>query len=439
VTSTDADPSVGLLHAVAIEVGLIVGGALFSLTGVAVQFTGPGVVVAFTVAFGIAILGLVPTAMLGAAFPTTGGNYRYPAHFVSRPLAFLSAWGLGVSMFAGGLPLYALTAGQYVDSLVPVSPTLVGVVLLTLFFGVNLLGVEPAASAQLVMFVGLVAALGAFVVLGVPNVDPANLRPLFPGGAVGVVTAAGILYFVCLGANFVVDIGGDVRDATITIPKSFAISVPLVLAIYASIGIVAVGVAGDAMAGATLAVAAEQFLSPGFQSLFVVGGALFAIVTSINAVYIITPRYLEVLADDGLFPAALAARNDRFGTPHWGLLVVYVLSVAALLSPLPIAELGTLLGFGGAFLVVPVMLAAIHVVRDDDQNVTPPGGLSPRLVAGMAALAIPLNLLLLTLLAANSPTVFAGWLGLLAVGAAVYVVRTRNRTQTPTALQSDTP
>jgi APA family basic amino acid/polyamine antiporter len=162
-------------------------------------------------------------------------------------------------------------------------------------------------------------------------------------------------------------------------------------------------------------------------------------VTSINAVYIITPRYLEVLADDGLFPAALAARNDRFGTPHWGLLVVYVLSVAALLSPLPIAELGTLLGFGGAFLVVPVMLAAIHVVRDDDQNVTPPGGLSPRLVAGMAALAIPLNLLLLTLLAANSPTVFAGWLGLLAVGAAVYVVRTRNRTQTPTALQSDTP
>ena len=436
--STDAAPSVGLLQAVAIEVGLIVGGALFSLTGVAVGLTGPGVVVAFTLAFGIAILGLVPTATLGAAFPTTGGNYRYPARFVSRPLAFLSAWGLGVSMFAGGLPLYALTAGQYVDSLVPTSPTLVGFLLLTLFFGVNLVGLEPAASAQFAMFVGLVAALGAFVLLGVPNVDPGNLRPLFPSGAVGVVTAAGVLYFVCLGANFVVDIGGEIRDATVTIPKSFAVSVPLVLAIYASIGLVAVGVAGDAMANATLAVAAERFLSPGLQSLFVVGGALFAIVTSINAVYIITPKYLEVLADDGLFPDVLARRNARFDTPHWGLVVVYALSVAALVSPLPIAELGTLLGFGGAFLVVPVMLAAIHVVREDDHDVTPPGGLSPRLVAGMAALAIPLNLLLLTLLAANSPTVFAGWLGLLVVGAAVYVLRTRNRTHEPTALQTDT-
>ncbi|WP_255196545.1 APC family permease [Halorarius litoreus] len=432
----DSTPSVGLLHAVAIEVGLIVGGALFSLTGVAVGLTGPGVVVAFAVAFGIAILGLVPTATLGAAFPTTGGNYRYPARFVSRPLAFLSAWGLGVSMFAGGLPLYALTAGQYVDSLLPTNPTLVGFLLLTLFFGVNLLGLEPAASAQLVLFVGLVAALGTFVVLGVPNVDPANLRPLFPGGAVGVVTAAGILYFVCLGANFVVDIGGEIRDATITIPKSFAVSVPLVLVIYASIGLVAVGVAGEAMANATLAVAAEQFLSPSLQSLFVVGGALFAIVTSINAVYIITPKYLEVLADDGLFPAVLATRNDRFDTPHWGLAVVYVLAVAALVSPLPIADLGTLLGFGGAFLVVPVMLAAIAVVRDPAHDLTPPGGLSPRLVAGLAALAVPLNLLLLTLLAANQPTIFAGWLGLLLVGGGVYLSRTRNRTSTPTSLDT---
>ncbi|WP_380692219.1 APC family permease [Salinirubellus salinus] len=428
-----AGDGIGLFQAVSIEVGLIVGGALFSLTGVAVGFAGPGVVLAFGLAFGIAILGLLPTAMLGAAFPTTGGNYRYPATLVSRPLAFLSAIGLGISMFTGGLPLYALTAGQYVDSLVPVSPTLVGFGLLTLFFLVNVVGSEPAATAQVAMFVALVAALGSFVAFGVPAVDPANLSPVFPSGVLGVGIAAGVLYFVCLGANFVVDIGGEVRDATVTIPRSFLLSVPLVLVIYASIGLVAVGSVGaEAMADQTLAVPAEAFLPPAFQSLFVVAGALFAIATSINAVYIITPKYLEVLAEDGLLPAVLAEKNDRFGTAHWGMVAVYVLSAAALVSPLPVADLGTLLGFGGAFLIVPVMLAAIAAVRHRRADVADALPLSPRLVAGMAALAVPLNLLLLALLASQSPQLFGIWLGTLAVAGGYYLLRTRTGGPLPT-------
>lgn len=77
MSATDTGPSLGLLQAVAIEVGPIVGGALFRLTGVAVGRTGPGVVVAFTLAFGIAILGLVPTAMLGAAFRRSALETRY--------------------------------------------------------------------------------------------------------------------------------------------------------------------------------------------------------------------------------------------------------------------------------------------------------------------------------------------------------------------------
>jgi APA family basic amino acid/polyamine antiporter len=329
-------------------------------------------------------------------------------------------------MFTGGLPLYALTAGQYVDSLLPVSPTLVGLALLTLFFAVNVVGIEPAATAQVVLFVGLVAALGSFVVFGVPAVDPANLTPAFPNGALGVGIAAGVLYFVCLGANFVVDIGGEVRDATVTIPRSFLLSVPLVLVIYASIGLVAVGSVGaEAMADQTLAVPAEAFLPPAFQSLFVVAGALFAIATSINAVYIITPKYLEVLADDGLLPGVLAEKNDRFGTAHWGMAVVYLFSTAALVSPLPVADLGTLLGFGGAFLIVPVMLAAIAAVRRRPADVADALPLSPGLVAAIAALAVPLNLLLLALLASQSPRLFAIWLGTLAVAGGYYLLRTR--------------
>ncbi|AGN02397.1 amino acid transporter [Salinarchaeum sp. Harcht-Bsk1] len=432
------DDGISLLQAVTIEVGLIVGGALFSLTGIAAGIAGPSVVLAFAVAFAIAILGLVPTAMLGATFPTTGGNYRYPAALVSRPLAFLSAWGLGISMLTGGLPLYALTAGQYLDAVMPVSPVVVGFAVLTLFFLVNLVGLKPAATLQVALFVGLVAAMGTFVAFGAPTVTTGNLTPAFPNGAIGAVTAAGVLYFVCLGANFVVDIGGEIRDATVTIPQSFAVSVPIVLLLYVSIGLVAVGSVGaDAMAGETLAVPAETFLSGPFLTLFVVGGALFAIATSVNAVYMIAPKYLEVLAEDGLMPTAVSATNDRYDTPHWALTVVYVLSTAALVSPLPIGDLGALLGLGGAFLIVPVMLAAIVAIRTrpgTTDTIPLPGGA----IAGMAVLAVPLNILLLVLLASQSPLIFAAWLASQAVGGAYYLLWTRTTDRATNAPTLDT-
>jgi APA family basic amino acid/polyamine antiporter len=59
--------------------------------------------------------------------------------------------------------------------------------------------------------------------------------------------------------------------------------------------------------------------------------------------------------------------------------------------------------------------------------------LSPRLVAGMAALAVPLNLLLLALLASQSPELFLVWLGTLAVAGGYYLLRTRGGTPLGTA------
>lgn len=426
---TDPSPSgngdVGLLDAVAIEVGLIVGGALFALVGVGVHLAGAGVVISFGIAIGIAVLGLVPTAMLGAAFPTTCGHYRYPARFVSPTLAFLAAWGLGVSMFLGGLPLYALTAGEYVTGLAPISPTGTGLALLSFFFLLNLLGIRPAARVQLLMFVGLVVALGAFIVAGVPRVEAANLAPLFGSGAGGILVGAGVLYFTCLGANFVIDIGGDLRDATVTIPQSFLVSIPLVFVLYVLVAVVAVGTLGvDAMANQTLLVAADRVLSPAFRTVFIICGALFAVATSLNATFILIPRYAEALANDGVFPAVLARTNDRFGTAHWTLLGTFLLSAVVLLAPLPIGDLGRMLAYGGALVVTAVMLAAIQVLRDPppdfDREAFP---VPTRVVYAMAVLAVPLNLLLIGLLAVDAPTLFGAWIGLVAVGLAYHYLR----------------
>ncbi|QLD84320.1 APC family permease [Natronomonas halophila] len=424
-STQQGDGSIGLLDAVAIEVGLIVGGALFALIGVGVGLAGAGVTISFAVAMTIAVLGLVPTAMLGATFPTTCGHYRYPARFVSPTLAFLAAWGLGISMFAGGLPLYALTAGEYLTPFVSMSTTTTGLLILTLFFVLNLFGIRLAARVQLLMFLGLLVALGAFVVQGIPAIETANLTPVFASGTTGILVGAGVLYFTCLGANFVIDLGGDLRDATVTIPQSFLVSIPIVFLLYVSVAVVAVGTVGvDAMTGQTLSVVAQQILSPAFRTVFIVCGALFAVATSLNATFILIPRYAEALSDAGVFPEILGMTNDRFGTAHWTLLGTYVLSAVVLLAPLPFDDLGTMLAFGGAFVVTAVMAAAISVIRRRPPEFDPTAfPLSMRVVYGMALLAVPLNLLLLLLLAVQSTLLFGVWILLLAGGLLYYHLR----------------
>ncbi len=428
--SAGSGDSVGLLQAVAIEVGLIVGAGLFSLTGVATTLAGTAVPLSYVFTFTVVAMSLVPTAALAAARPVTGGNYWYPSRLWSPRIAFLTAWGLSISMFGGGLPVYALSFGRYVDSLVPVDPVFVGVVVLTAFYLVNLAGIDVAASVQLLLFVTLVVSLVVFVVVGAPAVDTANFQPFLSNGVTGLLTGAGVLYFVCLGANFIVDLGEDVQAATVTIPKSLAVSIPLVFVLYVGTALVAVGSVGatgpSSMAGATLSVPAEAALPPALATFFVVGGALFAIATSINAVFIIAPKYMVVLADDGFFPAALAETNDRFGTPHWGLTLVFALSLASLLSPLPVADLGSLLGFGGIVLIVPMMVAAVRFVRrSPERYAATPIPVPATLTVGLAVTAVCANAVLLVLLASQSPLLFAAWAGLTVGGGGVYYLARR--------------
>jgi len=425
MAGADLEGDIGLFEAVAIQIGIVVGAGLFAVTGIAVGEAGPGVAVSYVVAVVAVSLSLVPTAVLGAMYPTVGGNYRYPSRLWSPRVAFLTTWGMAVSVLGGGLPLYGLSFGQYLDSLLAVDPRLAGAAVLTLFFLVNLAGIEPAARVQQLMLGTLAVSLVAFVVVGAPAVDPANLTPAFPNGASGVLVGGALLYFVCMGANFIVDVGGEMRDAALTIPRSFLVSIPLILVVYVLTSVVAVGTVGwRALANQPLSVAAEAALPPALVAVFTVGGALFAIATTVNAVYMIAPKYLLVLAEDGVFPAAFGAVNDRFGTPHWGLSFVYGASMLFLLSPLSIERFSTLMAFGSIVLVMPVMVAAIRLVTDRPAAYADaPLHITPRVLIVVSGMAVAINLALLGLLAIEEPRTFAVWTGFVVLGGVYYLAR----------------
>jgi APA family basic amino acid/polyamine antiporter len=259
--------------------------------------------------------------------------------------------------------MYALTFADYLRVLFPAFDRMtVAVIAMVFFFVINMVGVKTASVLQVIMFFVLLAALFTYIIFGIPAIDPANLAPLFPGGFGAVGLAAGLLFFAYMGANFIIDLGAEIKNGSRNIPLSFAISMPIVIVIYTLIGLVTVGVAPQSVcANQPLSVPAARFLNEPLALFFTVGGGLLALATTINATYMFASRYILVLAEDGMLPRALGAVNRRFGTPHWGLAFMLILSLAFLpMGSDSFKILAITASIGSIILLFPIVISAIR-------------------------------------------------------------------------------
>jgi len=355
--------SLGLLDTVSIEVGAIIGAGIFALTGIAVGICGAAVPIAFLIAAVPMVLALLPIGMLASILPTVGGSFRYPSRILSPFWGFIGVWGIMMGILLGGMPMYALTFADYLRILFPAfDRMLIAAVTLTFFFIINILGVKAASLVQIGMFFILIVALLSYIITGIPAIDPANLTPLFPGGFASVGLAAGMLFFAYMGANFIIDLGAEIKNAGRNIPLSFAISMPIVIVIYTLMGLVTVGTVPLSMcANQPLSVPAGKFMSGPLALFFTVGGGILALATTINATFMFASRYILVFAEDEVFPKILGAVNKRFGTPHWGLLIMFVLSMIFLpVGASSFKILSITASIGSIILFFPILIATMR-------------------------------------------------------------------------------
>jgi len=204
-----------------------------------------------------------------------------------------------------------------------------------------------------------------FIAGGLPRVDPANFVPLFPGGAGGFAVASSLLIFTVLGANAAVELGDEIIEPRRSIPLSFLVSIPVVVAIYVAIGVVAAGLTPwKPGLDSPLTVVAGRFLR-GFPYLFfLLGGGFLAVVTTLNATYLWGTKSLLLVVEDGLLPRGLAAVNRRFGTPHWMLTFIFVVSALSLVAAGSRVETFAIFAsLGGIIIFIPVMGAALRLRR----------------------------------------------------------------------------
>jgi len=348
-----------------IAIGFMIGGGVFVFTGIVFRITGPALPAAYALAVIPVFISMMPLAMLGSAIPTTGASYRYPSRMVSPGLAFVGVWVYAWASFFGQIPLYALGCARYAQTFLPsVSPTLLAAGLVTVFYVVNLLGVRLAAQLQGLLVIILIAALIYYAGSGLARLNPSNFSSGIPNGMSGLALGTALLTFTYFGANGIIELGGEIVNPGKVIPRSFIIAFVTVLLIYVAVAVATVGAVSPDFLKNTeepLLQVCRQVTGPVGVVFFTLGGAILALTTTLNALFIIGTKSLLMIAQDRLLPAKLGLLHQRFGTPHVLLTIVWGLSVLGILSGFSLETLASYAALGGMIIFLPVMVASVRL------------------------------------------------------------------------------
>lgn len=343
----------GLGDLMGIGIGQIIGSGIMALTGICIALTGAGTPLAFLVAAVLVICPNTVLAVLGSAVPATGGMYTYVRDYIGKKTGFFYLALLVAGQLV--LAMFALTFATYMCSLIPqLNETVVAFAILTICFVMNLLGVNIAAKLQNILVIVLLAAMGLFVIFGLPKVDWSvfsGVDAIMPNGLVDFLTGASLLTFATGGAEFLSELGGEMKNPGRDLPRAMIGSTAVVAIIYAFIGVVAVGVLPiDEVAGESLVLVAQEIFPKPVYIFFIVGGGMFAVASTLNATFTWCTKGLLIAAEEGWLPKQAAAVSKR-GTPWVLLTIFYIIGAVPILTGLDIETIA-LLGNGLSLIYV---------------------------------------------------------------------------------------
>ncbi len=352
-----------LLDVFCIATGAMISSGLFVLPGIAFAKAGPAVVLAYLLAGVLIIPTLLSKAELATAMPKAGGTYFY----IERSLgaAFGTVGGIASWLSLSLKSAFALVGmGSFAALLFPDIPIwqikAIASLLCVVFVLINLVGARHAGRFQSVLVIGLLAAIGYYLVVGLPEVDVTRFAPFMTGGSRALFATAGLVFVSYGGLTKVAGVAEEVRNPGRNVPLAMFLAFGVVTTLYVLAAFTTVGVldAGTLSGSHTpLSTAASAVAgTPGLIILTV--AALIAFTTTGNAGVLAASRTPMAMSRDNLLPPVLGRVNRRFGTPHIAILLtgVFMISVIAFL------DLETLIKTASTMMILLFLLVNVSVI-----------------------------------------------------------------------------
>ena len=313
--------SIGLWSAVAINVGAIIGGGIFVVTGIVAGYAGSALVISMVIAGIIAFITAWSFAKLTAWQPVEGGVYEYGRQLVSPYAGFLAGWmWLVANTFTGAA--VSLGFAYYLTTAFPSLPTgIVAAAMCLVFTGLNLVGAKESTRVNNVLVTIKLAVLAFFVAFGVFHVNSSYFSPFVPLSN-GVLYGTFFIFFAYGGFARVSVVAEEVKDAKRNVPRALLLSLGISLVVYVLVGLVAVGLLGPVgLAGSSSPLSSAIGVTGSLLAVQVVSiGGLVATASVLLTAILGVSRMAYSMARRNDLPSALARLHSRFLTPYYAIL-----------------------------------------------------------------------------------------------------------------------
>ena len=337
----------GLWSAVAVVVGTTIGSGIFRTPASVAQLVGdvPLFLVAWILGGAVALAGALTYAELAAAFPRSGGIYVFLREGFGPLPAFLFGWAELWIIRPGAFGAIGITASAYTLRTLGLDPAAdvaglplraeqaLGAAYILIVAAVNYYGIHRGAVLQNVSTALKVGALALLVLIGLALGD---------GSTVGEITAqraaVGLSPFLLamVGILWAYDgwadlsfIGGEVREPGRNLPRALLLGTGAVVVLYLAANAVYLYLIPMAqMRGAELVAADVAALVIGPAGVALVSAAI-AVSTfgTLNGSMMTAPRIFFAMAEDRLFPAAIARVDPVTRSPTGAVVLTALLGV----------------------------------------------------------------------------------------------------------------
>jgi basic amino acid/polyamine antiporter, APA family len=302
------------------------------------------------------LLAYMYNIFLASMFPFKGGAYSQMALLFTPTLTgvnaiFLLLVGFSLSIYSTGIVSYAAAIFPGAAGF----SKILSVAILTLFFAAAARGSKFLAMVQNIMVLILVASIVVFIVMGMGRVRGGfwSGPDFFSSGISGFLSAVALMGFACQGATGGIALTADTNKPTRTIPLAIFCTTVIVAVFYFCMGVVASGVLPlEQVIGHNLSVVARELFPNWAYIVFILGGAVFALATSLVAAIVALGYPISKIAEDGWLPKVFA-RKTRSGYPWATQLAFYIISLIPVLAGVSFSSIVSLV-------MIPTMLIAAY-------------------------------------------------------------------------------